>query len=483
MSTAETKKSLKEQTGFRFAMIALDIAIMLFFLFSAPPEGLEQAGWRMLGILIVAMVMFISEAIPLPATCFLIIVLMKYTGVAAWKEIQQTAMSSTVFFCMAGFGIGAALKNTNLAAILMRTLYNLGKGDSKKMISAVLWLAAIISIFISDGAAQVVTLAVVTNVVLALGNPEPGTSRLAGGMMMAVCVGALTGGLFLPCSNSVNVAIMELSETVAGKPMTFFQWALFGVPCGFLMTLAASYLVPNYFKPESMTEDQKTSIQKLFETIPEKLQPKDWYYIVVTIVMVVCWFASNWVKKIDVATVAMAGMIMFMLPIPGLRLLTAKEYKQNFSHMIVVTQVCIFPMAAAMKNSGAGEWIVNKMFADSSSWGSFIIIIMATLAAFIIHILVPQGSSNGALSATILGPVLVAAGLPVAAAFAIIGVQAGTGFLFPIEGTWQYTFGTGHYKFDDCLKGNWKLTVFGILLCVILIPVLSGVFSAMGLIS
>lgn len=87
----------------------------------------------MLAIAIAAMALFISEATPLPITCMMIIFTMKYTGVVPWKTIQQTACSSTIFFCMAGFGLGAALQNTNLAAI--------------------------ISIFVSDGAAQIVTLA------------------------------------------------------------------------------------------------------------------------------------------------------------------------------------------------------------------------------------------------------------------------------------------------------------------------------------
>lgn len=60
--------------------------------------------------------------------------------------------------------------------------------------------------------------------------------------------------------------------------------------------------------------------------------------------------------------------------------------------------------------------------------------------------------------------------------------NAGTGFLFPIEGTWQYTFGTGHYSFTDCIKGNWPITAVGMLCCIILIPVLSLLYSGIGLI-
>lgn len=471
---------LKKKPAFKLGCILAAALLVVGSLMLTPPEGLAREGFIMLAIVIGAMVLFISEAMPLAATCFMIIVVMKYTGVVAWKAIQQSACSSTVFFCMAGFGIGAALQNTNLAAILLHTLYRLGKGDSRKMISAVCWLAAIISVFVSDGAAQIVVLAVVTGVVKAFGDPEPGTSRLAGGMMMAITVGAFTGGLFLPCSNSVNVAIMDLSEVVSGTSMTFFQWALFGVPCGLILTIFSAWMLPRYFKPEQLSEKQKNEVEKLFGTIPDHFETKDKWYLAITAVMIVLWFASNWVKKLDTATVAMAGMFLMMLP--GVNLLSAKDYKKNFSAMVVVTMLCIFPLASGMSSTGAGEWVVNKIFADSADWNLIVIFIMATIAAFLVHCLVPQGSANGALSATVIAPVLVGAGIPVAAAMALIGIQAGTGFLFPIEGTWQYTFGTGHYSFTDCLKGNWPITVVGMLCCVIVIPVLSMVFAGIGLI-
>ena len=471
-------EDLKRKPAFKWACIAAAALLIVASLFIAPPDGLSNEGWTMLAIVIGTVILLISEAMPMAAACFMIIVAMKYTGVMGWKAIQQSACSSAVFFCMAGFGIGAALQNTNLAAILLKFLYNLGKGDARKMIGAVCWMSAIISVFVSDGAAQIVVLAVVTGVVRAFGDPEPGTSRLAGGMMLAITVGAMTGGLMLPCSNSVNVAIMDLSEVVAGIPMTFFQWAIFGIPCSIIMTAFAAWIIPRYFKPEPLTKKQKEDVKELFGAIPNHLETKDKWYLVITAVMVVLFIASNWIKTFDTATVAMAGMFFMMLP--GVNLLSAKDYKKNFSAMVVVTMLCIFPLATGMSTTGAGEWVVNMIFADSAGWNLIVIFIMGTIAAFLVHCLVPQGSANGALSAAVIAPVIVGAGIPVATAMVLIGMQAGVNYLFPIEGTWQYTFGTGHYSFSDCIKSNWPVTLLGMILCVTLIPLLSLLFLNIG---
>ena len=123
----------------------------------------------------------------------------------------------------------------------------------------------------------------------------------------------------------------------------------------------------------------------------------------------------------------------------------------------------------------------ERIFAGAAGWGKGALIALATLTAFLIHCFVPAGSANATLSVTVIAPVLVAAGIPAPAAIMIIGIQAGTGFLFPIEGTWQYTFGTEYYTFSDCIKGNWPITLVGMLCCVLVIPLLSFLYSVIGI--
>lgn len=471
--------SLKKQPAFRGGCIIAAALIVILSMLVTPPEGLTSEGLTMLAIVLGAMILFVSEAVPVAATCFMIIVVMKYTGVMSWKAIQQAACNSSLFFCMAGFGIGAALQNTNLAAVLLRFLYRLGKGESGKMVSAVVWLTAIISIFVSDGAAQIVVIAVVVGVINALGNPEPGTSRLAKALMVSIPIGAFTGGLFLPCSSAINVTIMGLSEAVAGVDMTFLQWALFGVPVGFVLTLFASWWLPKHYKPEALTTEQVKNVEALFDKIPGKLEKKDKWYLGITCAMVVLWFASNWITTIDTATVAMAGMFVMMLP--GVDLLSGKDYKNNFSAMVAVTMLCIFPMASAMSKSGAGEWLVSLIFADANSWNILVVYAVAILASFMIHVLVPSGSANASLSATIIAPIMVGAGIPVSAAMVLIGVQACTNFMFANESSWQYTFGYGHYTFGDVL-GHWPITISTFVVSIIMIPVLAMVCGGLGLV-
>ena len=473
------KKSLKANPYFKAAILILCAVILLVFMNTTPPEGLEEVGWHLLGILIVMLLLFISEVVPMIVVCFVLFVLMVVCKVDSIGNLCKSAATSTLFFVLAGFGIGGALMNTNVSTIIFRGLWRMAKGDSKKLISMVVFFAAIVSVFIADSAAQVVTIAVITAVIAALGNPEPGTSKLAGGLMLAVYVGAMTGGLALPSSNPVNITSMGLAETVSGVSMTYFQWCLFGVPVAILFTLFAAWVLPKYFKPEQLTDTQIANINQSFKNLPEKLQFKDIYFLVILFGMLICWILSNWVKSLNTTVVALVGMLLYMLPFEKVQLLTAKEYTKNFTSSVVVVMLCLFPLATCMKSSGLGEWLVNIVFGGATNWSTLAVFVAAGLISFIIHFLIPSGSASASLVTTILGPIMISAGIPIGAAIFCITVQTSVMFLLPIEGACQHTFGRGYYTFNDFLKGTLPLAIFSLAVSCLLTPLLASIFSGL----
>lgn len=475
------KTSIKQNTSFRVSFLLIAAIIIALGVIVPPPAGLEPAGWRMIMVVLAVVVLFFSEAMPVIAICLMVVVLMKYLNIVSFKTIQQTACSTTVYFLITGFGIGAAMKKTNLAAILLRFLFRMVKGDSRKLIAAMTIMTAIISIIVSNGVAQVVIITLAVSLFSALGDPEPGTSRLCKGIMLGICVGSQTGGLTLPSSNAVNVVVMDLAESIGGMPMTFLQWCIYGIPVAVILTLFAAWLIPAVTKPEPMTPEQIQSIEKMFDSIPGRLQKNDWYFLIVNLGMIFFWIASNWIDTFDVATVAICGLFALMLP--GIGLLTPKEYIKHFQPTVIVLLLCLLPMAAAMSSSGAGEWIINNIFAGADGWSKLVFYIMAAVTAFIVHILIPQASANGALSAMVIGPVAVSCGIPAAAILFIVGCQAGSSYLLPVDGVWGYTLGYGYYAFSDPMRKCWPMVVATSVLAFTVVPLLTMLYSAIGLVA
>ena len=315
----------------------------------------------------------------------------------------------------------------------------------------------------------------------AMGDPEPGTSNLCKGVILGVCVGSQTGGLAMPCSNAVNAVLMDLSESIGGQPMSFLQWSVFGIPTAIIVTAFACWLIPFMVKPEPISPEQMAGMEKSFEKIPHHLERNDILFLVAIGGMIIAWISGTWIKTLDIATVAMIGVVFMMLP--GIGILTPKEYFKNFSPSNIVVLLCLFPMASAMASSGAGEWVISNIFAGAENWSVMIFFIMSAVAAFVVHLLIPAASANASLSALVMGPVAVACGVPSAAILFIIGCQAGSSYILPVDGIWAYTLGYGYYEFSDPMRKLWPLVLFITLYAVTIVPLLTFIYSSAGLIA
>ncbi len=94
--------------------------------------------------------------------------------------------------------------------------------------------------------------------------------------------------------------------------------------------------------------------------------------------------ASNWIKAIDVTLVAILAVGVFFLP--GINILTGKDYMSNVKPLGMIMILCIMPLAKAVKTTGAADWIVNVVFSSADTWSSIMLLFMITLMAMIVHL-------------------------------------------------------------------------------------------------
>lgn len=471
MATAKKEKSLTIRI---ISLVAVTV-IVLAGIFVAPPEGLDVAAFRCLCIVVSAFILWLTEALPVAITCILLIPAFALLGILKPSEIYASAASSGLFFLLAGFGLGAAILKTNFAYILLRLAMKLAKGDSKKMISGFVIMTGIVSMLINNAASVLCFLGLAVAIIQAIGDPEPGTSNFAKGLMLALPMGAACGGVATPASNGLNVVLNDLLTTTTGLNIPFLQWCQLGIPLSILLLLFVAWWLPKGIQPEVLTEEQLANVTKMFESIPSKLEAKDWKCLTIFAAMIILWIASNWIKAIDVTLVAILAVGLFFLP--SINILTGKEYMANVKPLGMIMILCIMPLAKAVKSTGAADWIINAVFNGANGWPSLGLLFVITLMATIVHLLIPSGTSNGTLCGTLMIPVAFAAGLPCTAVVLILAAMCGNNFITPVEGLYSFTFAYGHFGFKDCAKVGIIITVFMFLLCWLMIPALASLFG------
>ncbi|MFM8230303.1 MAG: SLC13 family permease, partial [Chthoniobacterales bacterium] len=97
----------------RIGLVAAPL-ILAAVLLSPPPAGLDLAAWRTAGVVAVMAVLWMTEAIPIPATSLLPLVLFPLLGVAPVQEAAAPYANPVIYLFLGGFILALGLQRWRL---------------------------------------------------------------------------------------------------------------------------------------------------------------------------------------------------------------------------------------------------------------------------------------------------------------------------------------------------------------------------------
>lgn len=247
-ATNMTTRQKKEKGGLSpvklFGQVGALIAIIVFLFVQLPGLGVE--GSRMFGIFLAAILLWVTEAIPLSATAALVIFLeVLFVSNKALLPVGEEAPAYTSFFgalanpviilFLGGFMLadGAAKYKVDraLSAVLLKPFL----GRPRLTVMGVMLITALMSMFMSNTATTATMFAVMMPVIMAL--PEGGART---GIALSIPVAANVGGMGTPVGTPPNAIALGALQA-AGISVTFLEWMLAAVPL-MLVVLAVSWL-------------------------------------------------------------------------------------------------------------------------------------------------------------------------------------------------------------------------------------------------
>ncbi len=250
---SDTATSVRLPTYSRTQRVGLILAVVAFALplvFDVP--GLAAPGERMLAIFLLAIVLWITEAIPLVATALAVVLLqVVLLSEQALVPVEEVVVAADVFAALAdpvivlflgGFLIanGAATfgLDRTLAALLLRPFL---AGGARSIVLGLMLITALLSMFVSNTATTATMFAVLVPVLASL---PPGRSRT--GLALAVPIAANVGGIGTPVGSPPN-AIALGALAARGESVSFVGWMLLAVPLLVVVLLGAWWLLTRRF--------------------------------------------------------------------------------------------------------------------------------------------------------------------------------------------------------------------------------------------
>lgn len=226
--------------------------------------GLDPTGTRMLGIFIAAILLWVTEAIPLAATAVLIIFLevLLISDQALLPVMDKAPKSSTFFGALAnpviilflgGFMLadGAAKYKLDraLSAVLLRPFL----GSPRLTVMGIMLITAVMSMFMSNTATTATMFAIMMPVIAAL--PE-GKART--GIALSIPVAANVGGMGTPVGTPPNAIAIGALEN-AGIHVSFAQWMAAALPMTLITLFVSWFFIAQRYIPANARFEVNTS--------------------------------------------------------------------------------------------------------------------------------------------------------------------------------------------------------------------------------
>ena len=224
-------------------------------------NGLSEAGERILAVFAMAIILWITEAIPLYATAALVIVLeillvsdQAVVGLPAGNEVPPyrtffNALADPVLMLfLGGFFLARGAAKFRLDRALAGVMLKPSGTSASGIMLGLMLITATFSMFMSNTATTATMIAIVLPVLATLDSED----RLRAALALAIPIAANVGGIRTPVGTPPNaIAVGQLAS--AGVEISFAKWMILAVPGVAVLLIVAWWILRRAFPTSTTT--------------------------------------------------------------------------------------------------------------------------------------------------------------------------------------------------------------------------------------
>lgn len=250
--------------------VALVVGVVGFATLLLVPTSLDTSQQRLLALLFLAVVLWVSEVLPLAVTSLLAVGLAAMMGIARNDEggnaanlVFSSFSSSVIFLLIGGFLFARAIHVHGLDqrfALSVLSAPGVAK-SSYSVIFAFGGIGLVLSAFVSNSATAAMLMPIAVGLVTTLnpimgasaGTEEsgPGRSRFGVALMLMVAYSAAVGGLLTPIGSPANLVGLASIEEVTGERVQFLEWTVATAPIVLVMFVILCIVIVTLNRPEA----------------------------------------------------------------------------------------------------------------------------------------------------------------------------------------------------------------------------------------
>ena len=407
--------------------------------------------------LLFAIIMFVTEKIPLGLTSMIVAVGLVLTKVLDLKTAFSGFIDSNVILFVAMFIVGGALFETGMANEIGGLVTKFAKTE-RSLIVAIMVIVGLMSGVLSNTGTAAVLIPVVIGIAAKSGFKR---SRLLVPLVFAAAMG---GNLSLIGAPGNMIAQSTLEPI--GLSFGFFEYAIVGLPillAGILFYATIGFkLLPNH--------DTKDNVDSVFDEQRDFSAVPRWKKILSLVILLVTLLGMIFEDqiKIKLAVTGCMGAILLMLT----GVISERDALKSIDLKTIFLFGGTLSLASALQSTGAGQMIADKVIGLLGANPSPYLLTFVVLLLCCVMTNFMSNTATTALMAPICLSIAQGMGADPRAVLMACVIGGSCAYATPI-GMPANTMvvGAGNYKFMDYVKSGLPLIVIALIVSMIILPI------------
>ncbi|WP_417458834.1 SLC13 family permease [Kordiimonas sp.] len=478
-----------------YQTIGLILGPILFFaiLYSPAPEGLAPIAWRTVAVAALMATWWATEAIPVPATSLLPLVLLPTLGIATSKEASWPYAEPVIFLLLGGFIAAMGMQRWNLhRRIALNILARVGDHPAA-LIGGFMGASALLSMWISNTATTLMIVPIAITVADTILRERAVGHRFTIALLIGCAWAASIGGLGTYIGTPPNLFVKGFILQQTGREILFLEWMAFAIPIVATMVPLAWLVLTKVcfrFKADEVRGGHGV-VQAELEAMGKTTTPEKRVALIMATMAFMWSFRQILVdfepltnllpfvaKLSDMHIAVAAGLAMFLVPAGSD---TKGEALLDWERTVTLPWGVILlfggglSLAAAIKATGLAIWAGEAMSGLATAHLYLIILAIVGMVIFLTEL-----TSNTATTAAlvpVLGALATTANIDPIMLAAPTAMAASCAFMLPVAtGPNAVVFSTGHIHVPDMMRAGLWLNILGTFvvatLCYLLLPLI-----------
>lgn len=440
--------------------------------------AMPTEAWRVAAVGLWMAVWWATEAIPVPVTALLPIVIFDPLGIASIRDAAAPYANPTIYLFLGGFVMALALERWDLHRRIALSILDKTGTDGRRLIGGFMFVCALLSMWMTNTSTTMMLLPIVLSIVAVIRDnvvdlTDTDRDNFQIAMLLGLAYSASIGGLATLIGTPPNALLAGFMAENYGLELSFARWMLVGIPVSAIMLPIAWIALTRFIFPVNIpaskaVDDHLHGLREQMGSIstPERR------VAVVFVGVVLSWMfrrpVTEWLGLTgvsDAGIVMTAAVLLFILP----------SGRSNAPQLMTWSDVTRLPwgvlilfggglsLAVAVSDSGLALWL-GQQLAPLNAWGTAVLVI----ASVALVIFLTELTSNLATTATLLpvmGAIAIQAGVPPLVLVVPITIAASCAFMLPVATPPNaIVFATGKISIPKMVKAGIFLNITGIII-------------------